>query len=105
VELTPPSKIVEAITFDTVNPAFKGEMIMEATFEAEIKDVTLFELIFMGEVGVVFAQKRARLFPLLLYHLLSTRTLPFWAIFFGVLSPILRRKRRASFAPAVKALL
>ncbi len=44
-------------------------------------DVTLFELIFMGEVGVVFAQKRARLFPLLLYHLLSTRTLPFWAIF------------------------
>ena len=35
----------------------------------------------MGEVGVVFAQKRARLFPLLLYHLLSTRTLPFWAIF------------------------
>src|SRR6266567_3946744 len=25
--------------------------------------------------------------------------------FFGVLSPILRRKRRASFAPAVKALL
>ena len=35
VELTPPSKIVEAITFDTVNPAFKGEMIMEATFEAE----------------------------------------------------------------------
>ncbi len=34
-----------------------------------------------AEVGVVFAQKRARLFPLLLYHLLSTRTLPFWAIF------------------------
>ena len=51
------------------------------------------------------ARKRARLFPLLLYHLLSTRTLPFWTIFFGVLSPILRRKRRASFAPAVKALL
>src|SRR2546422_2989850 len=49
------------------------------------------------------ARKRARLFPLLLYHLLSTRTLPFWTIFFGVLSPILRRKRRASFAPAVKA--
>src|SRR6266516_6388377 len=50
------------------------------------------------------ARKRARLFPLLLYHLLSTRTLPFWTIFFGVLSPILRRKRRASFAPAVTAL-
>ena len=35
------------------------------------------------------ARKRAPLFPLLLYHLLSTRTLPFWTIFFGVLSPIL----------------
>ncbi len=35
VELTPPRKIVEAITFDTVNPAFQGEMIIEATFEAE----------------------------------------------------------------------
>src|ERR1051326_9375112 len=32
------------------------------------------------------------LFPLLLYHLLSTRTLPFWTIFFGVPSPILRKK-------------
>lgn len=34
VELTPPSKIVEAITFDTVDPAFKGEMIMEVLLEA-----------------------------------------------------------------------
>jgi hypothetical protein len=29
------------------------------------------------------ARKRARLFPLLLYHLLSTRTLPFWTIFWA----------------------
>jgi hypothetical protein len=28
------------------------------------------------------AQKRGRLFPLLLYHLLSTSALPFWTIFF-----------------------
>src|SRR5215467_4505885 len=35
------------------------------------------------------ARKRARSFPLLLYHLLSTSTLPFWTIFLGVLSPIL----------------
>src|SRR5947209_9425125 len=49
------------------------------------------------------AQKRARSFPLLLYHLLSTRTLPFWTIFLGVLSPILRRKRLQSGAPAVRA--
>lgn len=34
VELVPPSRIVEAITFDTVNPAFSGEMIMEVTLEA-----------------------------------------------------------------------
>src|SRR5437868_5943214 len=47
------------------------------------------------------ARKRAHLFPFLLYHLLSTRTLPFWTIFFGVPSPILRRKRRASFAKDV----
>ena len=45
------------------------------------------------------AQKRARSFPLLLYHLLSTSTLPFWTIFFGVLSPILRRKRLNRFSP------
>lgn len=35
VELTPPRRIVEAITFDSANPAFSGEMIMEVTFEAE----------------------------------------------------------------------
>ena len=35
VELTPPSRIVQAITFDTVDPAFSGEMIMVVTFEAE----------------------------------------------------------------------
>src|SRR6266436_9401402 len=51
------------------------------------------------------SSKTSRLFPLLLYHLLSSSTLPFWTIFFGVLSPILRRKRRHSGAPTVKALL
>jgi uncharacterized protein YndB with AHSA1/START domain len=35
VELTPPRRIVEAITFDSVNPAFSGEMIMDVTFDAE----------------------------------------------------------------------
>ena len=35
VELTPPRRIVEAITFDSVDPAFSGEMTMEVTFEAE----------------------------------------------------------------------
>lgn len=35
VELTPPRRIVEAITFDAVDPAFEGEMIMVVTFEAE----------------------------------------------------------------------
>ena len=35
VELTPPRRIVEAITFDTDDPAFSGEMIMEVTLEAE----------------------------------------------------------------------
>ena len=35
VELTPPSRIVEAITFDSVDPAFAGEMIMVVTLEAE----------------------------------------------------------------------
>ena len=33
VELTPPSRIVQAIAFDSVDPAFSGEMIMEITFE------------------------------------------------------------------------
>ena len=35
VELTPPRRIVEAITFDSFDPAFSGEMIMVVTFEAE----------------------------------------------------------------------
>jgi len=35
VELTPPRRIVEAITFDSVDPAFSGEMIMVVTLEAE----------------------------------------------------------------------
>jgi len=35
VELTPASRIVEAITFDTADSAFSGEMSMEVTFEAE----------------------------------------------------------------------
>jgi uncharacterized protein YndB with AHSA1/START domain len=34
VELTPPSRIVEAITFEADDPAFSGEMIMEVTLEA-----------------------------------------------------------------------
>lgn len=35
VELAPPEKIVEVITFDTVDPAFFGEMIMEITLKPE----------------------------------------------------------------------
>jgi uncharacterized protein YndB with AHSA1/START domain len=34
VELTPHRKIVQAINFDSENPDFSGEMIMEVTFEA-----------------------------------------------------------------------
>jgi len=34
LELTPPSRIVEAITFDSDDPAFSGEMIMEIVLEA-----------------------------------------------------------------------
>jgi uncharacterized protein YndB with AHSA1/START domain len=33
MELIPPEKIVEAITFDTIDPAFSGVMIMEITLE------------------------------------------------------------------------
>lgn len=47
VALTPPSSIVEAITFDAVDPAFSGEMIMEVTFEAEA-DGTTVSLVFTG---------------------------------------------------------
>jgi len=35
VELTPSRRIVEAIIFDSTDPAFSGEMIMEVTLEAE----------------------------------------------------------------------
>ena len=35
VELTPPSRIVEAITFDSADPIFAGEMTMAVTFIAE----------------------------------------------------------------------
>jgi hypothetical protein len=35
VELTPPRRIVEAMTIETVDLAFKGEMIKEVTLEAE----------------------------------------------------------------------
>jgi uncharacterized protein YndB with AHSA1/START domain len=45
VELTPPRRIVEAITFDSVDPAFSGEMIMEVTFEAK-EDGTTVSLLF-----------------------------------------------------------
>lgn len=41
VELTPPGRIVEAITFDSVDPAFSGEMIMEVTLEAEADGTTV----------------------------------------------------------------
>jgi uncharacterized protein YndB with AHSA1/START domain len=33
VELAPPSRIVQAITFDTVDPTFSGEMVMVVTLE------------------------------------------------------------------------
>jgi uncharacterized protein YndB with AHSA1/START domain len=33
VELTPPTRIVEAISFDSADPAYSGEMIMVVTFE------------------------------------------------------------------------
>lgn len=35
VELTPPRRIVEAIAFDSVDPAFAGEMLMEVALEPE----------------------------------------------------------------------
>ncbi len=35
VELTPPRRIVETITFDSDDPDFSGEMIMVVTLEAE----------------------------------------------------------------------
>jgi uncharacterized protein YndB with AHSA1/START domain len=51
VELTPPTRIVEAITFDSTDPAFAGEMTMVVTFEErdDGTDVTiLFENIPAG---------------------------------------------------------
>jgi uncharacterized protein YndB with AHSA1/START domain len=33
IELTPPSRIVQVITFDSADPAYSGEMTMVATFE------------------------------------------------------------------------
>jgi uncharacterized protein YndB with AHSA1/START domain len=43
VELTPPRRIVEAITFVTDDPALRGEMTMTATFEDAVggTEVTL----------------------------------------------------------------
>ena len=41
VELTPPRRIVEAITFDSNDPAFSGEMIMVVTLEGEDDGTTV----------------------------------------------------------------
>jgi uncharacterized protein YndB with AHSA1/START domain len=41
VELTPPRRIVEAITFDSDDPAFSEEMIMVVTCEAEDDGTTV----------------------------------------------------------------
>ena len=41
VELTPPRRIVEAITFDAVDPAYSGEMMMEVTLEAAGSGTTI----------------------------------------------------------------
>jgi len=43
VELTPPSRIVEIITFDTSDPSFAGEMTMEVILEERAggTDVTI----------------------------------------------------------------
>ena len=41
LELTPPKRIVQAITFDSVDPAFSGEMIMIVAFEAEDEGTTV----------------------------------------------------------------
>jgi uncharacterized protein YndB with AHSA1/START domain len=35
VELAPPNRIVEAIRFDSADPAFAGEMTMDVTLEAQ----------------------------------------------------------------------
>jgi uncharacterized protein YndB with AHSA1/START domain len=41
VELTPPRKIVEAINFDTTDPGFAGEMIMDVTLDAANSGTTV----------------------------------------------------------------
>jgi uncharacterized protein YndB with AHSA1/START domain len=41
VELTSPKRIVEAIRFDSHDPAFLGEMLMEVTLEAEAGGTTV----------------------------------------------------------------
>lgn len=38
IELTPYRRITEAISFDSADPAFSGEMIMDVTFEAKDKE-------------------------------------------------------------------
>lgn len=35
LELTPPGKIAQAITFDSDNPAFSGEMLMDVSLKAK----------------------------------------------------------------------
>lgn len=52
VELTPPTKIVEAITFDSDDPAFVEEMIMESTFEAQ-DGGTLVTIVFKNIPSVI----------------------------------------------------
>ena len=41
VELSPPHKIIEAITFETADPSFSGEMLMEITLEPEDDGTTV----------------------------------------------------------------
>ena len=45
VELTPPTRIVQAITFDSADPTFLGEMTMVVTFE-ESDDGTEVTIVF-----------------------------------------------------------
>jgi uncharacterized protein YndB with AHSA1/START domain len=45
VELAPPRRIVETVSFDTSDPAFLGEMTMTATFE-EVSGGTEVTLVF-----------------------------------------------------------
>jgi uncharacterized protein YndB with AHSA1/START domain len=45
VELTPPYRIVEAVSFSTTDPAFFGEMTLTATFE-EVSGGTEVALVF-----------------------------------------------------------